>query len=310
MHTNNHPAADRVGGTPVPPPVWPERPLTVVSPCRARDLPVLEIVARRLPQTVPLKEYVVVAPDADAARMQRRLGRLARVIPENDFVPGVTVAALRPLPIQGFPVAAGWYFQQLVKLQFAFVEPEDDYFLIWDADTVPLRPLRFFDAEGRMLLTRATEHHAPYFETYRRLLGEEPNREFSFIAQHIVVQKSVCREMLEKMAARLPGNESWAWKLMRALPPSGHNLFSEYETYGHYLKNHYPERFRVVERPWWRPATHKSGCAVPTERQLRALAERYDFAAFERASVWWRRWARRAREWVVQMANTRRPKAS
>jgi hypothetical protein len=280
---------------------WPERPLTVFAPCRARDLPVLEIVARWLPQTVPLKEFVVVVPDVDRDRVQRRLGKLARVLPENGFVPGVTVAALRPLPLQGFPMAAGWYFQQMLKLQFAFVEPEDDYFLIWDADTVPLRPMRFFDEQGRMLLTRAAEHHAAYFDTYRRLLGEEPNREFSFIAQHMLVQKSVCREMLARIEAHLPGDENWAWKLMRALPTRGYNLFSEYETYGHYLKNHYPERFQVIERPWRRADSHKSGCPVPTERQLRALAQDYDLAAFERASVWWRRAARSFREWLREV---------
>lgn len=282
---------------PVVPQAWPERPLTVVASCRVRDLPVLRIAARRLPATVPFKELVVVMPDADCAWAQRKLGPLARVVPENNFVPGVTLAALRALPVQGFPMAAGWYFQQLLKLQFAFHEPEDDYFLIWDADTVPLRPMRFFDADGRMLLTKAGEHHAHYFATYRRLLGEEPNREFSFIAQHILVQKSVCREMLARIESHLPGDGNWAWKLMRSLPPEGYNLFSEYETYGHYLKNHYPERMRVIERPWQRAMTHTTGCPVPTERELRALAADYDFAAFERASVWWRRWGRRFRDW-------------
>lgn len=272
-----------------------ERPLVVFAPCRARDLPVLEIVARWLPQTVPLKEFVVVSPDAECARIQKRLGNRARVLPENDFVPGVTLAALRSLPVEGFPPAAGWYFQQLIKLQFAFVDTADDFYLIWDADTVPLRRMRFFDEAGRMLLTRAEEHHAAYFETYRRLLGEEPNREFSFIAQHMLVQKSIAREMLERIAARIPGDDPWAWKIMRTLPSQGYSLFSEYEIYGHYVKNHYPDRVQFVNRPWWRAMTHWTGCPVPGERELRALAQQYDFAAFERASGWWRRWARRMR---------------
>lgn len=276
---------------------WPERPLTVLSSCRARDLPVLEIVARWLPRTVPLKEFVVVSPDAECETIQRRLGTAARVVPEDKFIPGLSMAALRELPVEGFPRAAGWYFQQLLKLQFAFVAPEDDYYLIWDADTVPLRPMRFFDASGKMLLTKATEHHRPYFETYERLLGEPARREFSFITQHILVQKSVAREMFGRIEAHVPGSGNWAWKIMRSLPPHGLNLFSEYETYGHYVKNHYPDRVAFIERAWHRPATPSGGCAVPGERQLRQAAQSYDFAAYERASPLWQRCARRAVSW-------------
>jgi len=276
---------------------WTERPLQVLASCRARDLPVLEIVASWLPANIPLKEFVVIAPDAECAMMQRCLGRAARVMPEDGFIPGVTMAALRGLPVEGFPRAAGWYYQQLLKLQYAFVDPEDDFYLIWDADTVPLRPMRFFDANGRMLLTKATENHAPYFDTYRRLLAEEPNREFSFIAQHILVQKSIAREMLARLEGIIPGSECWAWKIMRSLPPSGLNLFSEYETYGHYVKNHHPNRVAFVERQWHRAAAPPGGCAVPTDAELHAAAQKYEFAAYERATRGWRRLARRVLAW-------------
>jgi hypothetical protein len=272
---------------------WPERPLTLFAPARVRDLPVLEIVARKLPETVPFKQFIVVSPDKECETIQRHLGSRARVQSENNFVPSVTVEALRELCVEGFPRAAGWYFQQLLKLQYAFVEPEDDYYLIWDADTVPLRPMRFFDDSGRMLLTKADEHHRPYFDTYRRLLGEEPNREFSFIAQHILVQKSIAREMLATIERHIPGEGNWAWKIMRSLPSQGVNLFSEYETYGHYLKSHHPDRVRFIERAWRRDPSHKAGCAIPTERALQTAAEKYDFAAYERADRLWRRLLRR-----------------
>jgi hypothetical protein len=274
-----------------------ERPLTVISPCRWRDMAVLEIASRWLPRHIPVKEFVVIAPDADVPRMRQRLGARARVEPETAFLPEMTLGRLRTLPVPGFPGAAGWYYQQFLKLRYACVDPGDDHYLIWDADTVPLRPLRFFDADGRMLLTSAEEFHPPYFETYRKLLGEEPNRTCSFIAQHMLVRKSVCRDMLRRIEERLPAEGGWPWSIMQGLPATGYNLFSEYETYGHYLKNHHPDSMRVVERPWYRPMTTETGCPIPSERQLKALAERYDFAAFERAGPWWRRtWMRTKRD--------------
>jgi hypothetical protein len=266
-------------------------PLPILTTCKARDLPILEITARRLRETVACRALYVVAPETDCAKIGKALGALATVISESDFVPAMTLARLRALPVPNFPQAAGWYFQQFLKLQFAFVDSAEDYYLIWDADTVPLRPIRFFDAEGRMLLTKATEYHEPYFQTYRNLFGVDANREFSLIAQHMVVQKSIAREMLTRIEARFEGGDNWAWKIMRALPNAGDNLFSEYETYGHYVKNNFPDRVRFIDRAWLRRQP-SGGQGVPSERELRRLAGTYDYVAFERASRGWRRVAK------------------
>jgi len=271
-----------------------ERPLAILTTCKRRDLPILEITARQLRANVPFRALYVIAPDRDCRAIRKTLGADAHVIPEDDFIPTMTMDQLRRLEIHRFPAtgAAGWYYQQLLKLQFAFREPADDYYLMWDADTVPLRPLRFFDANGRMLLTTAAEYHAPYFATYRRLLGTVPPREFSLIAQHMVVQKSVARAMLARIEQHIAGPETWPWKIMRSLPPTGDNLFSEYETYGHFVKEFYPDRVRFISRRWRREAKQNEGCALPTPADLAALAQEFDFQAFERASRGWRRWSR------------------
>jgi hypothetical protein len=268
-------------------PPAPGRALSVVTTCRARDLPVLEIAAQKLTGQMSLKSLHVIAPAHDCGQISARLGRRATVISEDGFIPGMTLAELRKLNRPHFPQAAGWYFQQFLKLQFAFLDPGDDYYLIWDADTVPLRPLEFFDATGRMLLTQAAEHHPPYFATYQRLLQEPPNREFSLIAQHMVVQKSVAREMLARIQQRAGDGKNWAWAIMENLSAPGDNLFSEYETYGHYLKNHYPERVRFIERPWLREGTEYTRGWIPSARDLQWLGQKYDYVAFERASQNW-----------------------
>lgn len=276
-----------------------DRPLQVLAACTLRDLPVLEITARYLRETIPLRKLHVVAPDADCKKMQRILGNDVSLIPENEFIPGMTLGKLRALKAPGFPKSAGWYFQQFLKLQFCFIEPEDDFYLIWDADTVPLRPMHFFDSEGKMLLTNADENHAAYFETYRRLFGDDPHREFSFIAQHMLVQKSIAREMLATIEQHVPGDDGWAWKIMRSLPTDqGMNLFSEYETYGHYLKTHYPDKAHFIERKWLREFPKRMVQGIPSEKKLADLSKQYDYVAFERAMKGWRRWAKLAKHWL------------
>src|ERR1039457_5006296 len=129
-------------------PPSPIRPLQVLTTSKRRDLPILEITARKLWETVPCRALFVIAPGRDCPAIRRRLGAATNIIPEDDFIPTMTMAKLRRLDVPNFPEAgaAGWYFQQLLKLQFAYFEPAEDYYLMWDADTVPLRSLRFFDA--------------------------------------------------------------------------------------------------------------------------------------------------------------------
>ncbi len=193
------------------------QPVDVVAPCLRRDLPKLALAYQNLRRFAAIKQLHVITARRDFAQFKNTLGKDVVLIDENEMIPGVTFAALKVIPLARFSQGPGWYFQQLLKFQFAFHKPEDDHYLIWDADTVPLRPLEFFDTQGRMLLTKAAEFHPPYFQTYENLLGRPAQREFSFIAQHMLVQKSVLRELLGEIEAHIPGHENWAWKIMRNL---------------------------------------------------------------------------------------------
>jgi hypothetical protein len=264
-------------------------PLDVMTACRKADLPTLKIACAQLRKFIPFKQLHVATARTNFRYFRRALGEQVELLDEDDLVPGMTLADLKKLPLPFFPKGAGWYFQQFLKYAFAFRDVEDDYYLIWDADTVPLRPLRFFDAQGRLLFTKANEHHEPYFQTYQRLLHEDAQTEFSFISQHLVVQKSVLREMLQRIEFLNPGQPNWAWTIMANLEGSGSNLFSEYETLGHYIKTHYPARVAFQERPWLRSGAKRLH-RLPTQRDLDELGKLYAFSAFEVKERGWRGW--------------------
>lgn len=268
-----------------------QQPLDIVTACRAADVNVLKVTLAGLIRHVPFRQLHVFTAARNFPALRQALGNDVALIDEDQAIPGMTLDKLRQLSLPGFPKGAGWYFQQLLKYCFCFSTVEDDHFLIWDADTVPLRDLRFFDDSGRMLLAVSDEDHSPYFETYRQLLGEEPRREHSFISQHIIVQKSILREMLAQIEARFPGPESWAWKIMRNLKGNDTNLFSEYEMYGNYAKNHYPERVATRRLPWLRNGSLALN-RLPTARDLERLSNDYAFAAFESSQMPLRRLSR------------------
>lgn len=234
------------------------QPLDVFTPCHQKDLPILCVVARQLPKYVPFKKFHVATARRNFAHFANALGTDVALIDENDCIPDMTLARLKELPEPGFPKGAGWYFQQFLKYGFAFHDAGNDHYLIWDSDTVPLRPMEFFDAQGRMIFTRAKENHLPYYTTYKNLLGHDPRPDFSFVAQHMIVRKSLLREMLQAIEKNIPGLENWAWKIMRGLGGEGTNRFSEYETFGHYIKNQHPEAAVFRDLPWLREGNRRT----------------------------------------------------
>jgi hypothetical protein len=280
------------------------KPVDVVATSLKRDLPKLSLAYRNLQRFVPMKRLYVITARRNFADFENALGREVVLLDENEMIPGITLSALKVIPLARFSQGPGWYFQQLLKYQFAFHKMEDDYFLIWDADTIPLRPLGLFDDQNRMLLTKAPEFHAPYFLTYERILGRPAPREFSFIAQHMLIQKSILREMLAEIERHCPGNENWAWKIMRNLGGEGSNRFSEYETYGHYIKEKYPQLVAFRELPWLRRGASECG-RHPSPRALERLGENYFFASFEDSESFYRRIGRRIRDWLRGMETFR-----
>jgi hypothetical protein len=273
----------------------------VVVTCLRRDLPKLMRAHENLLQFVPMKQMQVIAPQRDFVHFRNALGSDVVLLDENELIRGVTLQSLKVIPMARLSQGTGWYFQQLLKYQYAFLKIEDDHYLIWDADTVPLQPMQFFDAQGRMLLTKAREFTPAYFATYEKILGRPAKREFSFIAQHMLIRKSILREMLAEIEGHCPGEENWAWKIMRNLAGEGSNRFSEYETYGHYLKEKYPQAAVFRDLPWLRHGADVCGWR-PSPEALAKLGETYVYASFEESDRPYRRTGRKIRGWLRQVA--------
>ena len=257
------------------------------SACHPRDLLTLRLSLPRIYSLIRPRHIWVACRSGWTLFSRLILGRSVSILNEDTMIPDMTLAALRELPVEPFPKGAGWYYQQLIKYSFSFHQPEVPYYLIWDADTIPLRPLSFFSSEGKSLLAESDELHLPYRESYQRLFLEEPPSGLkSFIAQHMMMKKAIVQEMLTTIDANFAGNESWAWKLMRSLPSKGLNLFSEYETYGWYSTLHYPDQISRINRRWLRDGISHLGYP-PTSAKLARLSASFDYTSFEANRASW-----------------------
>lgn len=254
--------------------------MQIISACIARDLPIYKITCESLRQHIPNASIHAVTRKEDFPRFRAACGADLTLWDENELLPEFPLKELRSLPFPFMPQGAGWYYQQFLKFAFHKVSNSDRHYLIWDADTVLLRPIQLIDAEGRAIYTKANEHHSPYFQTFERLFGFPARREFSFISQHQVIDKAILREMLAEIEDRNPSSQNWARAIMNNLQGEGSNLFSEYETYGHYAKSKHPNSMVYRELQWTRNGERLAGFP-PDPLKLKELSETYSFAAFE-----------------------------
>ncbi len=73
----------------------------------------------------------------------------------------------------------GWYYQQFLKMAYSgFCNKE--YYMTWDADTIPLRKTEMFDKEEKPYFDIKPEFQRGYFITLKKLFNIDRQRNPSF----------------------------------------------------------------------------------------------------------------------------------
>lgn len=170
---------------------------------------------------------------------------------------------------------AGWYFQQFLKMEISKII-QSDYYIIWDADTIPLKPIDFFDEYDKVLIQKSEENHDPYFETLQNILRITKSVNYSFISEHFMVQTKLMQKMLLKISTNA-GDLDWPYYILENIAAKDISLsgFSEYETYGNFINSTYPNCFRLRTAPSELLNTTRNGSKIfgtlPTTKDLKFL---------------------------------------
>jgi hypothetical protein len=137
---------------------------------------------------------------------------------------------------------AGWFLQQFIKMGCAQeIESLSENYLVIDSDVVFLKQITFF-RNGKTFLTRGNENHQPYLNLYERLFDKTSDRSISFVAHHMMINKFIMIEIIKTIENKL--GKRWYDAILESLYKSEYML-SEYEIYGHYLMNKYPDKLKI-----------------------------------------------------------------
>lgn len=209
-------------------------------------------------------------------------------IEEGSMLQGLNLEQVRETlqDAGGNPKYAGWYLQQFLKLGFSRICP-NRYYLVWDADTLPLNPISFFDNEtDKPLFNLKREFVAPYFVTMKRLLQLDKVCPESFITEHMLFDAHLCREMLDEIESnsKIKGESFWEKCVYASDFSKQQQSFSEYETFGSYIMTKHKDMYLTRKLRTFRCGTDFLG-ENPSGVILDWVSQSFDTVSFEHWST-------------------------
>lgn len=177
-------------------------------------------------------------------------------------------------------ISVGWYLQQFIKLAFARSKYAKSYYLSWDADTLPLAPIKFFDGDN-LLFNPKHEYNINYFSTTKKILGYGRLVDYSFISENMLFSVEYVENMLKEIERKSIGHLDWIEFIISSCNfQSPLPAFSEFETYGNFCVSKYPGIYKKRHLNTFREAGYIAGRYI-SENKLKEMSFDLDTASFE-----------------------------
>lgn len=255
-------------------------------------LPEILFVKKSLPYIIPnlkgVETIYLVTKGKYIKKLETEIKGFSscKIINEESLIQGVNFNSVKGSLHKKYGnhnMRTGWYFQQFLKLGFASSSYCKNYYLSWDADTIPLHEIDFFDKNGKPFFAMKHEYNKPYFITIKNLLGIERQVEFSYIAEHMLFKKEYVLELINAINQSKISGKYWFEKIINATDYEASKrpeMFSEFETYGNFVEYCHHGSYSYRQLNTFREAGYISGRFI-NKRILSGMAFDLDTASFE-----------------------------
>ena len=248
--------------------------------CKGDDFKNIVLVVENIRRLLAPDNIFVICPEIDITEHSKSFTTDKKVhfINEENVLPFKRID-FRHLNLPGFPNRYFWYYQQFLKIAFCISNISSHaHILVWDADTIPIRKVSFFDSEKILLTTSENEYHTPYFETIKNLFNQPFTlQNLSFISQHTMVKCAHMNRLVQSIEHKF-GLE-WPAAIMGNLQGNSVSLFSEYEVYANFVLNRFPNHYIVRKLSYYRKGSYLFNYVSEA-----SLAQKFDFIALEKSN--------------------------
>lgn len=259
-----------------------ENKFDVIIPCGTNDVSFVPKVVLYIRKYILGVEYIyIITNNRFFSKIQNEVKDVNVILlDENTLVSDLNFKVVKALmDSKGRYEGYGWIFQQFLKLGFATTKYAGEYYLSWDADTLPLQGINFFDGEHPIFTTK-TEYHKLYFETNERLVNIGKVQPYSFIAEHMVFKTDYVKELLDVIMHSKAEGATWIDKCVNVCDFTMTEVFSEFELYGSYVSVNHPDFYKTRQLRSFRNGGLIRGRHI-NDKLLGQLAFDLDIASFE-----------------------------
>ena len=247
----------------------------VISVCASKDIETWKISSKHIIKFINSLSYTVIVPDDQINLFRSASPSQYNVVGENKYT-----KVLLPILIQHVGSnyrRINWYIQQFLKLYALNDIGENNIALIWDADTVPLRQIKFED-HGKIVFYKGDEYHAPYFNTINNLLNLEKRNNHSYIAQCFPCKGKWIKEMINLIESN---GTNWDQSIINSIDFREESGFSEFETLGTFIEANFINEIQISNQKWTRYGNSLIGSISNLKFFSKLLSVRYVFISFE-----------------------------
>lgn len=208
------------------------------------DFDILNITIPYIKKNIPANQLYIVAKEPPS---QKNLVD-CKFLDENKIIEGLSYDSVANtiVSLGGDKKNTGWYLQQFIKLGISKIS-DNPYYLVWDADTIPLKPLDFFDSVGNPYFNLKREYNKAYFDTIKKLISLKKNKSESFISEHMMFNVAFVEELIQNINNNylLKGDSFWKKILFASFSYTASNerTFSEFETYGVFITKYHKNSY-------------------------------------------------------------------
>ena len=264
----------------------------VIIPIVAKDLYLIKNNITYFQNNLGIKSLVFIG--------NKTIEKECLQIPNSEFidedlvVPGLTFKKCQELISTrcGNTQRTGWYFQQFLKIGYSIICKED-YYLVWDSDTIPIQKIEFFDKENKAFLS--TKKYVKYDNCYSESISAifqnkiSKSKDYSFIAEHMMFNKELTLELISYIEKnnQIKG-DTFFEKIINSIPLRIINLsgFSEFETYASFLMLLHPNTYKLKE--WNNIRCGKIFIGPnPSTDLLQWVSKRFASISIERYDSYW-----------------------
>lgn len=262
--------------------------LDIIIPIAENDIEALKASLPYIQTNLGANSKIIIVGKKSLNKTIKKI-RDVTFLDEDSIFPNITYSNVYRWISQRLPKATrrtGWYFQQFIKLGYSRI-CENEYYLTWDSDTIPLRQLSFFDEDGNPLFDVIPT--VKYDETYEGVIQTFWNsdevkilRDHSYITEHMLFNKTIAKSLIADIEKSNIAGDNFAEKIINAIPVDKLNLsgFSEFETYALYALSNFKDFYRLRT---WRNLRHGKAFfgKEPSMEQLNWISGCFDVVSIE-----------------------------